>query len=146
MEFLRSHSRGVFVGLSLIIVLLIAVPIFGDFPPPPDTTPEPPKEAIPVPTLEQKTNIVEASGPSTKGALITIANREIQLPPDAYIAHDIITVVCVVGGSPCPETPLYVLARGSSTIKVSTPSGIIYEEKIGEGDTEPFKFLKEALQ
>ncbi len=147
MNFLRNHPRWVLFGLPLVIILLITIPVLGyTFPPPPDTTPEPPKEAIPVPTIEEKKTIVEATGPSTKGTLITIANREIPLPPDAYIAHDLVDVVCVVGGDPCPETPLYVLARGNSTISVSIPSGIIYEEKIGEGDTAPFEFLKEALR
>jgi len=148
MNYLRSHLRLTIFGIILILVLLIAIPVLSDtFPPPPDTTPEPPKEIIsPIVTEEVRVIILEATGPSTKGALIVIASKDIQLPPDAYIAHDIIDVVCVIGGDPCPETPLYVLARGNSTISVSIPSGIIYEEKIGEGDKEPFAFLKEALR
>lgn len=145
MSYFRNHLRIAIWGALLILALIIAMPVFGDFPPPPETTPEPPKEMTPIPTIEEKVVTVESTGPSTKGALITVANKEIQLPPDAYIAHDLIDVVCVIGGPPCPETPLYVLARWNSTIMVSIPSGIIYEEKIGEGDVEPFQFLKEAL-
>lgn len=143
---------------------------------PPDTTPEPPSAdhqadentnaragqfqlyttfavsplptdvVIPTPTGEIRVFTGETTGPATKGALIVIAGKEIQLPTDVYIAHDVTEVLCVIGGPPCPETPYYMLARGNSTIFVSIPSGIIYEEKIGEGDKEPFAFLKKALR
>lgn len=143
---------------------------------PPDTTPEPPSVdhqangnanaragqfqlyttfaisplptdiVMPTPTGEIRVFTGETTGPATKGALIVIAGKEIQLPPGAYIAHDLIDVACVIGGDPCLEVPLYGLVRGNSTIFVSIPSGIIYEEKIGEGDEEPFAFLKEALR
>lgn len=153
MNYIRNHLRLTIFGIVLIVALLIGIPIWGETssPPsdtPPDTTPEPPKDIIvPTPTGELRVTIFEATGESTKGALIEIAGKKIQLPPDAYIAHDIIDVVCVLGSSdPCPETPYYVLARSNSTIAVSTSSGIIHEEKIGEGDKEPFAFLKEALR
>ena len=141
---------------------------------PPDTTPQPPNTnnqadvnpksragqfkvyttfaasplpsdiVMPTPTGEVRVFTGETTGPATMGWLITIAGKEIQLPSDSYIAHDLIDVACVIGSDPCLEAPLYVLARGNSTIFVSIPSGIIYEEKIGEGDEAPFAFLNWA--
>ena len=113
---------------------------------PPDTTPAPPTEQIPIPTDVPRITITDVTGPSTKGSLIIVANKDIQLPDDAYVAHYIITVTCLANGPKCPETPMYVLTRGNSTIHVSIPSGTIVEEKIGEGDQDPFKFLKEILK
>ena len=147
MSYLRNRISFVILAILFVLVLLIVIPACNTFPPPPDTTPEPPKDiVVPIPTGELRTAIFETSGPTTKGALIVIAGKEIQLPADAYIAHDVVAVDCVIGGDPCPEAPLYLLARGNSTIFISISSGIIYDEKSGEGDKEPFAFLMEALQ
>lgn len=148
MSYIRNRLHITVYGILLLIALVVAIPVIGDtFPPPPDTTPEPPKDVvIPKPTGELRTVIIAATGPETKGALIEIAGKQIQLPSDAYIAYDLFDVVCVIGGDPCPETPLYIIARSSSTITVSAPSGIIYKEEISEGDKEPFAFIKDALR
>ncbi|RIK33018.1 MAG: hypothetical protein DCC55_35765 [Chloroflexi bacterium] len=136
------------IGLALLIVAIMTVPGAADtlIPPPPDTTPEVPDFAeIPPPDPEEmKVTFIETTGEATKGSKIVIADTWIQLPPDAYIAKDIMTVTCVIG-NPCPETPLYVIARGESKIAVSSPSGIIYGEEVGLHDPDPFAFIKEAL-
>jgi len=129
----------------------------------PSTTPEPPKPSNDIDgNLQRRTGqfkiylpfspsplptgmMLPTPVPTTAGTWIVVAGKEIQLPADAYIAHHLIDVACVIGGDPCLEGPLYVLARGNSTMTVSIPSGIIYQEEIGAGDAAPFAFLKEEL-
>ncbi len=85
------------------------------------------------------------SGPTTKGMTITIANKKIKLPDDAYIKH-YATEGIVSPGKTGPETPLYVIARGNSIIVIPKGSGKIYSETIAPGEEGAFNFLKEALK
>jgi hypothetical protein len=88
---------------------------------------------------------VALSGPATKGALISIAGKAVQLPPDAFIAGTVSTFGCVVP-HPCPQTPIVVLQRGNSTIAVSVPTGAVVSEKVAPGEEAAFDFLQEVLK
>ncbi|GEM_PF-5676105 len=62
----------------------------------------------------------------------------------AFVEHLITSVSCLAGQT-CPETPIYVIKRGNSSISVSVPTGTIIQEEIADGEEEIFDFLKEAL-
>lgn len=51
---------------------------------------------------------VHASGEVTAGSVVTINGKGIQLPKDVYIAHKIVSAVCMT--NPC-KTPVTILAR-----------------------------------
>jgi hypothetical protein len=74
-----------------------------------------------------------------------LAGRAVRLPPDAYVEHFTVSVHCVVG-RPCPQTPIYELRRGNSTIAVSAPTGAVVEERPAPGEERAFDFLREALR
>ena len=130
-------------------------------PPLPDIPPLPTPQAskpIPRPTLtfEQVTEIRRAeeregggvhtkiSGPETAGKLLLIAGKEVKLPPDAYVTAYVAHVLCIVG-RPCPETPIYVIKRNSSTIEISIPSGTVIKKDVAPDDEGAFDFLKGVL-
>ena len=70
-----------------------------------------------------------------------------RLPPDAFVEFLIEEVLCVfVEGVSCPETPIIVLERWSSTIAVSVNSGKVVEEAIAPGEEGAFDFLKAVLR
>ena len=127
---------------------------------PPDSLPPPPVRPVlsprplltPEEELEQvkeefeeiKDRIFYISGPHTAGGLIRVAGRDVRLPPDAFVAHRIDTILCVVG-SPCPEAPYYVIQRGNSSVAVSVGSGIAFGENVEPGEEGVFDFLKAVL-
>lgn len=86
--------------------------------------------------------IVDASGPSTRGAEITVGGNKIKLPPDAFIEGVIVDIMCIE--DPCPETPVLVLQRGNSKIWISEPTGEIIQRVISQGEENAFDFLRES--
>lgn len=85
--------------------------------------------------------LVPASGPETRGIVIHVAGKPIQLPPDAWIEREITFIQCALG-EPCPQAPLYELRRGSSRIVISVPSGDWGHERIAPGEEGAFDFIK----
>jgi hypothetical protein len=79
----------------------------------------------------------------TRGARITIAGREVQLPPDTYVAGTTAMATCY--SDDCPDYPSLFVKRGNSSVYVGVRTGRITGELVGPGDTQPFAFLEEAL-
>jgi hypothetical protein len=115
---------------------------------PPPVTPDmpvcPPRTPSERPILGGRAPAGMTTGPTTCGAEIAVGGWKVQLPPDAYIEHLIISVNCVVG-QPCPEAPYYSLRRGKSTVGVSIRSGARFGERIAPGEEGAFDFLGEAV-
>lgn len=86
-----------------------------------------------------------ASGPDTRGAIITVAGKKVKLPDDAYIKHFIVEILCAPGQK-CLQAPVYVVGRGNSEIAFSARTGEIGQEKVAAGEQGTFDFLKRALQ
>lgn len=99
----------------------------------------------PPPEFWQQRVDIPTSGPKTKGMTITIGNKKVKLPGDAYIKHYVVDVI-PSRGKPRPETPAFVIARGNSTIWVGAHSGRMEHENIAPGEEGAFNFLKEALR
>jgi hypothetical protein len=55
-----------------------------------------------------------------------------------------ITVASSSSTLPCPETPVYTLRRGDSTVDVSIASGAIYRVRSAPGEGVAFDFLRPA--
>lgn len=93
----------------------------------------------------------EVSGESTAGSVIIIKGKEIQLPPDVYVAASLICVLCVQGMS-CPETPLVVLQyKGTDdALSVSERSGKIYDQMSSDEENKrvraKFSWLEKELR
>lgn len=125
-------------------------------PPPPagGKAPSPPsaQQIIAQPTVQQLLRESAAQGTPGRPALsfgaggrITIAGKQVQLPPDARVKQ-VITRVWCVAEEPCPETPAYEIVRGESRIFIGIQSGQVIEERIAPGAGQPFQSLKDALQ
>jgi hypothetical protein len=114
----------------------------GDVQEPPPTPERPPLTPEELPGPPEPFNQIRSRGPATRGAVINIAGRTVQLPPDAYIEENMAFVQCVEG-LPCPEAPYYRLRRGESTVGVSLRSGARFAEKIAPGEEGAFDFLAE---
>ncbi len=84
-------------------------------------------------------------GTQTRGAMIHVAGRAVQLPPDAYVDAYEPYVQCTAG-QPCPDVPIYELRRGAASLRVEAQSGAVIEEDIVPADTGAFDFLREALR
>jgi hypothetical protein len=83
----------------------------------------------------------------TRGHRITVAGRNVQLPPDAAITGTIIHASCVAGQeAQCPEVPSYRIQRGESSILVGLATGKLSGERTAAGEERTFDFLKEALR
>ncbi|MBM3156155.1 MAG: hypothetical protein FJ004_02590 [Chloroflexi bacterium] len=83
-------------------------------------------------------------GPETMGAKISVAGKTIKLPDDTYVKEWIVSALCEPG-SPCPQGPIYVIARGDSQIVIDG-TGWILREEIAQDEEGAFDFLKEALR
>jgi hypothetical protein len=97
---------------------------------------------------ELKKTWTAVSGPTTAGALILIAGREVQLPADAYIDAFYTHEDYGVGGPPRlagAEVPFLVIVRGNSKILVNLRTGFTWNESIAPGETGAFGFLFAAL-
>jgi hypothetical protein len=118
-----------------------------NFPPPvtPDMPVCPPRTPSERPVIGGRAPAGMTTGPTTCGAEIAVGDWKVQLPPDAYIEHLIISVNCEVG-QPCPETPYYSLRRGRSTVGVSIRSGARFGEEIAPGEEGAFDFLPKAAR
>jgi hypothetical protein len=83
-------------------------------------------------------------GPQTRGAMILVGGRNVQLPQDTYVSGYEPYVECTVG-KPCPDPPIYELRRGPATLRIEARSGTVIEETIVPGDAGAFDFLREDL-
>jgi hypothetical protein len=117
----------------------------GEMPRPVPTPERPPRAPDEPPGPAEPRREIHSSGPATRGAVIHVAGREVQLPPDAFIERSVAAVLCG-GGLPCPETPFYILRRGNSTVSVSLRSGARFDEQIAPGEEGAFDFLREATR
>lgn len=167
--YLRSRRTWI---LTLLIVVSIGVaagsvtisqgtedPPLPDIPPPPppqaaNPTPRPDltfEEAMEIRRAEEREGIarggvnIKVSGPETAGKLLNIAGKDVQLPPDAYVLALITDSLCIEG-SPCPETPSYVIKRGFSTIVVAIHSGTVIKKEVAPDEEGAFNFLKGVLR
>jgi hypothetical protein len=100
----------------------------------------PPSGAI-VPTRQ---SYALTPGPQTRGAIIHVACRPIQLPPDAYVSAYEPYVQCTAGRA-CPDPPIYELHRGAASLRIEAQSRNVIEEDIVPVDTGAFDFLRAAL-
>ncbi len=94
----------------------------------------------PVPTRQ---SYALTPGPQTCGALIQVAGRTVQLPPNACVTAYEAYVQCTAG-QPCPDPPIYELRRGAASLRIEARSGTIIEQTIVPGDTSAFDFVREA--
>lgn len=88
-----------------------------------------------------------ASGPTTAGALIVVAGREVQLPADAYIDGFVAKIefgpdVARPAGA---DAPFIAIVRGNSKILVALYTGVTWNESVAPGETGAFDFLFAAL-
>ena len=148
---------GVCIGMGSIVLILSAI-VLAEEPGPGSTTRDsitPSATSTPEDRfrereefrkeLERHGHFHQAAGPQTAGRRIYAGGLWIKLPQDVYVANIIDSVVCVVG-RPCPETPLYVLQRGSSIIAIGARSGTIDSEITEPGEEAAFDFLKDVLR
>ena len=83
----------------------------------------------------------------SRGKPVTIAGRQVPLPPDAYVSGILSHVLCDPArlaelGKTCPETPALIIKRGNSTIIVGIASGQVSQETIAPGEERTFDFLR----
>lgn len=90
---------------------------------------------------EQGGYIRHVSGEETRGSVITVADKEIRLPDDAYVKAFI-----VMDEPPSNHAPYYVIQRGNSTITISERTGYVLNLKLDEADRKPFDFLKKHIK
>jgi hypothetical protein len=102
----------------------------------------PPPSGAVVPTRQ---SYALTPGPQTRGAIVHVAGRPIQLPPDAYVSAYEPYVQCTAG-QPRPDPPIYEFRRGAASLRIEAQSGAVVEEDIVPGDPGAFDFLREALQ
>ena len=95
---------------------------------------------------ERKKTWTAVSGPTTAGALILIAGREVQLPADAYIDGFVAKIEFGPDVRPYGfDAPLIEIKRGNSKIVVALYTGVTWNESIAPGETGAFAFLFAAL-
>ena len=95
--------------------------------------------------LGLKPGIVQStSGPSTRGAQISVAGKIIKLPDNAYIEVRITSTTC--GKEPCLKAPIYSIIRGKSRIVFSAVDGEVDREEITPGEEGAFDFMKTYLK
>lgn len=95
--------------------------------------------------VQRSGNTKHVSGPETAGQSIIVASKGIQLPSDAYVDEFLISITCKPGVS-CPQTPVYVLRRGPSTIAVEAVTGRVVHREIAPGQDHAFDFLEGVTQ
>jgi hypothetical protein len=93
--------------------------------------------------LEAEGRLVHFSGPSTMGTTLTIADKRVKLPDDAYVQSYVVSVDCAA--IPCPVTPAFVIRRGDSSTWVSQQTGARYRTVLHPHDSGVFAFLDEVL-
>ena len=90
--------------------------------------------------------ITNVSGPETAGTSIEIADKIVQLPPDAYVEARWDEVwPCIPHPRGCMSGPFYDIRRGNSSIEVYIPFGVVVDQQIAPGEEEAFDFLKPVL-
>lgn len=87
---------------------------------------------------------ITRAGPETKGSTITIADKKIKLPADAYWNGILASLDCAAG-IPCPDPPIITIRRGNSFIQVQINTGQITSETIASGEAGIFAFLDKEL-
>lgn len=94
--------------------------------------------------------VVTVSGESTAGSVVGLGEKEIQLPKDVYVAHQLISGICAT--APCPKMPLTILAylgQPEKSIAINN-DGTIYDlpDKTAEQNSASraaFQWLVDAL-
>jgi hypothetical protein len=94
--------------------------------------------------LRQEGKITTISGPETRGRLLYVAGKPLQLPQDAYVKDYVIAVNCS-DELPCPEVPFLRIVRGDSMMEIAERSGKIQRERLASGEAGAFDFVREAL-
>jgi hypothetical protein len=121
---------------------------------PPKHTPEPPPPTMTVEEeliwrqqLRQKDReegrLERMVGIETKGKLLIIAGKSLQLPEDAYVKVKAHFISCAVG-TVCPPVPVHVIARGNSTIAIDGQGNLI-EEHLAPNEENAFDFVKQVF-
>lgn len=95
--------------------------------------------------IRRDSNTKRVSGPETAGKPIMVARKDVQLPSDAYVDQFLISIICKPG-VPCPQTPVYVLRRGPSSIAVEAVTGRVVHREIAPGHDHAFDFLDGVIQ
>jgi hypothetical protein len=72
---------------------------------------------------------------------LRIAGQFVQLPPDGYVNRELDPTQCPTGPA-CPETSLYEIVRGGSTVTIGVTTGTIYSEDLAPGEETAFDFLR----
>ena len=62
-------------------------------------------------TQTLKPGITHDIATETRGKAINVGGKRVQLPPDAYVEGEVLSVTCVIKDR-CPETPFYNIRRG----------------------------------
>lgn len=88
--------------------------------------------------------ITTTRGTTTAGTTVEIANRQIKLPSDAFIAERSFGSSCK-DPDYCPASPAYKLSRWNSTIWVGS-DGLVFGETLAKGEENAFDFLVVALR
>lgn len=83
----------------------------------------------------------------SRGKPVTIAGKQVPLPPDAYVSGVLSSVVCdpvelAARGRTCPETPALIIKRGNSTMIVGIATGRVSQETLARGEERSFDFLR----
>ncbi len=94
---------------------------------------------------EEAARATDAAAPRqpTRGNLLRIQGRFVQLPADAYVQREITETTCT-GSEQCAQIPIYEIVRGNSTVAVSGRSGAILSEEVAPGEEGAFDFLRSA--
>lgn len=93
---------------------------------------------------------VPVGGPTTRGSIITIAGRNIQMPDTVEIDGVVTNLMCQVG-MPCMETPAYALLNTETGhyIGVGINSGMVGDPGLPEDELaairSEFQWLVDAL-
>jgi hypothetical protein len=107
-------------------------------PVPDEATPPPPQ----LPTVEPP--VIHNFPEETRGKLITVAGKQVQLPEDAYIEGVMVAVEPVPGRTPV-KPPVVILRRGESGVAVEDATGHMYLGVPEDAVRRDFAFLIDIL-
>jgi len=95
--------------------------------------------------------IVTIAGPETAGSTITIADKEVKLPPNVYVEAYVVDHLCPVGAK-CLEAPAFALANieTGERVAVSAVTGEVGDPGLSEEDLSrsrsSFRWLVDAME
>jgi hypothetical protein len=165
----RILTAGIFVA-AIAVAVIVPTLVLGQAPPPPPGPPsEHPATRMPPPPavvdkealeradvelrkgltdrakIDETKTLVALAGPGTRGKTITIAGREVKLPPDAELAGLALIAepsLEVPSGYTPLKYPLLRILRGNTVIFVSVETGRF---DVKRGRRADFQFLLDAL-